>query len=92
MLRLLTFEEGQMDHCVARGPRKPETHGQHDEQDEKRQKLGPAQHAPQRGVHVLSGSGEIGDHGQFWQVTRVAGYTPVVVAAFIIRGASLLLF
>jgi hypothetical protein len=68
-----------MDHRVACGPRNPETHGEDAEQDEKGQKPGSAQHATQRGVPVCSGSGEIGYHGQFWQVTGVAGYTPVVV-------------
>lgn len=71
-----------MDHRIARGPRKPETHGQYAEQDEKRHKFGPAQHALQRSALVFLGSSEIGYHGQFWQVTGVAGYTPVVVGAF----------
>ncbi len=72
-LRFLAFEERQMGHRVPRGPGKREAHGQQAEQDEKREKPTPAEHALQRSVLLRLGSGQVGCHGQFWQVTQVAG-------------------
>ena len=72
-LTLLAFEEGHMGHRVARSPGKREAHGQQAAKRQKRQKPAPAKHALERSMLLCLGSGQVGCHGQFWQLTTVVG-------------------
>ena len=73
VLCFLAFEERQMGHRIARRPGKREAHGQHTEQDQKREKPTPAKHALQCRMLLRSGSCQVGYHGPFWQVTHGPG-------------------